>query len=125
MLFALLFFLLAAHALMDFALQTEMIAACKCRGSDHPVAKAVPWYYWLTAHAFLHGAAVGVVIRWFGFEWYAVAILATSETAIHWLIDYGKCQNWFNIHADQAFHVACKILWWGLIAGGAVGAWTP
>jgi hypothetical protein len=122
MLFALLFFLLASHALMDYALQSETIAYCKCKGSDHPAAKAVPWYYWLTTHAFLHGAAVGVVIRWFGFEWTVVAILAVSETVIHWLIDYGKCRNWFNIHADQAFHIACKLLWWGLIAGGALSS---
>lgn len=57
MLFALLFFLLAAHALMDYALQSGTIAACKCRGSDHPVARTVPWYYWLVAHAVLHGTA--------------------------------------------------------------------
>ena len=56
---ALLFFLVAAHALMDYALQSETIATCKCRGCDSPVAKNVPWYYWLTAHTLLHGAAVG------------------------------------------------------------------
>jgi hypothetical protein len=119
--FALLFFLIAAHFLMDYALQTEMIATCKCRDSEQPLAKAVPWYHWLTAHAVLHGAAVGVVIRWFEYDWTVVATLAMCETVIHWIIDYGKCQNWFNIHADQAFHFVCKILWWGLIAVGAFG----
>jgi hypothetical protein len=118
--FALLFFLLATHALMDFALQTEMIALCKCRGNDHPVGKAVPWYYWLTAHAWLHGAAVGVVVRWFGFDWNVVFGIAMAETAIHWFIDYGKCAQWYGIHLDQLFHVACKFLWCALLASGLV-----
>ncbi len=121
MLFALLFFLLAAHALMDYALQTETIATCKCRDCDNPIAKSVPWYYWLTAHAMLHGAAVGAVIRWFGAEWSnwdTVAAFAVAETVLHWLIDYGKCEKWYGIHADQGLHVACKVLWFGLIAAG-------
>lgn len=116
MLFALLFFLLAAHALMDFALQTETIATCKCRDTDNPVAKSVPWYYWLSAHAVLHGAAVGAVARWFGFGWNPVAALAAAETVIHWLIDYGKCEKWYGIHVDQGLHVACKVLWFALVA---------
>jgi hypothetical protein len=122
MLLALLFFLLAAHALMDFALQGGTMAACKCRGCAEPVAKAVPWFYWLTAHALLHGAAVAAVVRWFGFDWNSAAILGIAETAIHWLIDHGKCAKWYGIHADQGLHLACKLLWWGLVAGGAFAA---
>ena len=38
MLLALVFFLLAAHALMDYSLQSETMAGCKCRGCDNPVA---------------------------------------------------------------------------------------
>jgi hypothetical protein len=120
MLAALLFFLIAAHALADYALQTDTIATCKCRDSDNPVAKIVPWYYWLTAHAFLHGAAVGFVIRWFGFDWNTVAAFAVAETAIHWFVDFGKCGKWYGIHADQGLHIACKLLWFGLIASGIV-----
>ena len=113
---ALLFFLLAAHALMDYALQTETIATCKCRGHDSPVAKSVPWYYWLTAHAVLHGAAVGLVFRWFGYGWNPVSVVMVAEAAVHWVIDYGKCEKWYGIHADQALHVGCKLLWFGLAA---------
>jgi hypothetical protein len=120
MLFALLFFLLAAHALMDYALQSETMATCKCHGCDHPVAKNVPWYYWLTGHALLHGAAVGVVIRWFGFDWNIAAGFAIAETMTHWLIDHAKCRKLYGIHIDQTLHIACKLLWWGLIAGGIV-----
>lgn len=120
MLVALLFFLLVVHALMDYALQNETMAVCKCRGCDHPVAKSVPWFYWLTAHAALHGAGVGVVVRWFGYDWGIVVALALAETSIHWAIDYGKCVKWYSIHVDQALHVACKLLWWGLLASGAL-----
>lgn len=120
MLFALLFFLLAAHALMDYALQTETIATCKCRDTDNPVAKTVPWYYWLTAHAVLHGAAVGAVVRWFGFRWESVAVLALAEAVVHWLIDYAKCEKWFGIDVDQSLHVACKLLWFALIVAEVV-----
>src|SRR5688572_13122369 len=102
MLFALAFFLVATHALMDYALQSDAIATCKWRKCDSPVAKSVPWYYWLTAHAVLHGAAVGAVVRWFGFGWDAVAVLAVAETVAHWLIDFGKCEKWYEIGLDQA-----------------------
>jgi len=115
----LLFFLLAAHALMDYALQNESMAVCKCRGTDHPLATSVPWFYWLTAHAILHGAAVGVVVRWCGFDWTVATGFAVAETAVHWLIDHGKCQKWYGIHVDQGLHVACKLLWWGLLVSGA------
>jgi len=116
MLFALLFFLLATHSLMDFALQSDAIATCKCRNSTNPVAKFVPWYYWLTAHAVLHGAAVGVVVRWFGFSWDAVAVLAYSEAIIHWWTDFGKCSKWYGIHFDQSVHVVCRLTWFTLLA---------
>lgn len=116
----LLFFLLAGHALMDYSLQNETMATCKCRSGDHPVAKSVPWYYWLTAHAVLHGAAVGVVVRWTGFGWDVATGLALAETVAHWFIDYGKCQKWYGIHLDQALHVGCKLLWWSLIVSGTI-----
>jgi len=113
-----LFFLMAGHALMDFALQTEAIATCKCRRANHPLQRAVPWYYWLTAHAFLHGMAVGAIVRWFGYDWQVAVGFAIAETVVHWFIDLAKCERKFNIHVDQALHVLCKVLWWGLLAAG-------
>jgi hypothetical protein len=65
---------------------------------------------------------VGVVIRWCGFDWPIVVGFALAETVVHWLIDLGKCEKWYGIHTDQALHVACKLLWWGLIAGQVVVA---
>jgi hypothetical protein len=115
-----LFFLLAGHALMDYALQTDPMAVCKCRRTDHPLQKTVPWFYWLTAHAFLHGAAVGLIVIGFTGNRELGVALATAETVVHWLIDFGKCEKLYGIHVDQGLHIACKIAWWGLIAGQVV-----
>jgi hypothetical protein len=117
MLFALLFFLLAAHGLMDYSLQNDSMAVCKCRKSTAPLAASVKWYYWLTSHAMIHGAAVGVIFRWVGFDWNVVAELATAESVVHWAIDYGKCEKWYSLHIDQALHIVCKFAWWTLAAG--------
>jgi len=116
-----LFFLLAGHALMDFSLQTDSMAACKCRRSANPLERAVPWYYWLTAHAFLHGAVVGLVVRMGTDNWNLIVGFAVAETVIHWVIDFAKCERLFSIHVDQGMHVLCKVAWWALLAGQVVG----
>jgi len=117
-----LFFLLAGHALMDYALQGDAMAACKCRRSTHPAAQSVPWYYWLTAHALLHGAAVGVLVQWGYNNWNLALGFAVAESIAHWLIDFGKCEKMYSIHIDQALHVLCKVAWWALLAGDLVSA---
>jgi hypothetical protein len=114
MLFALLFFLIAAHALMDYSLQNDAMAVCKCRKSGNPLAASVPWYYWLTSHALLHGSAVGIVFHWMGFDWSVVAVIATAEAVIHWFVDFGKCEKLYSLHVDQTIHILCKLAWWML-----------
>jgi hypothetical protein len=116
-----LFFLLAGHALMDYSLQGDAMAACKCRRSTHPVAQSVPWYYWLTAHALLHGAAVGALVFWGYNDWNLAVGFAIAETALHWLIDFGKCERLYGIHMDQGLHVLCKVAWWALLSSQVVG----
>ncbi len=120
----LLFFLIAAHWLMDFALQPDPMAVCKCRRANHPLKAVVPWYYWLTSHAFVHGGTVGVVVRWCGFDWNVAVALALAETVIHWVVDFGKCENWYGLAADQAMHIVCKIVWWLLLINGFL-SWIP
>ena len=119
-LFFLILFFLAGHALMDFALQGDAMASCKCRKANHPLQKAVPWYYWLSAHAILHGAAVGAIIRWANFDLNTVAFYATLETLVHWLIDVAKCEGHTNIHQDQALHILCKLVWALMLVNGIV-----
>jgi hypothetical protein len=115
-----LFYLLAGHALMDYSLQNDAMASCKCRKSTHPAQLAVPWYYWLTAHALLHGAAVAAVVRLHTGSDHLGLVFGIAETVVHWLIDLGKCERLYSIHTDQMLHVACKVLWWAAIAWGIV-----
>jgi hypothetical protein len=107
------FALLVGHAVMDYALQAGPMAVEKCRHSTTDLQKAVPWYYWLSAHTLGHGGAVFLVT--------GSLSLGVLETVIHWLIDFGKCEGWFGIHVDQALHVGCKVLWCVLIANGVAG----
>jgi Protein of unknown function (DUF3307) len=106
------FALLVGHAIADFPLQAGPMATEKCRHSTSPLQTAVPWYYWLTAHAVIHG----------GFVYWLTGSLTLGllETVIHWFIDFGKCEKWFGIHVDQGLHVACKVLWCVLIAQGTL-----
>ncbi len=99
----LVFWLLVAHFVADYPLQGDTTAREKNRHARTPLQQHVPWYYWLTAHALMHGGAVALVT--------GSAALGAAETLAHWLIDFGKCERWFSIHVDQALHLACKALW--------------
>ena len=102
--------LIFGHALADFVLQSETMAKGKNRNRKvdpsviPPGQKFQPsWFYWLTAHAATHGAAVYIVT--------GSLTLALLETGFHWLIDFGKCESWYGIHTDQAAHISCKLFW--------------
>lgn len=111
------FALLVGHAIADFPLQAGPMAAEKCRHSTSALQRAVPWFYWLSAHALVHGGFVyGITGSLF---------LGLLETVVHWLIDFAKCENWFGIHVDQALHVGCKAVWCVLIAYGIPGQIDP
>lgn len=102
----LLFALIIGHALCDYPLQGDPMAIGKNR---HIPPRNVPpgqkvctiWPYWLTAHALIHAGAVWLIT---GNVWCALA-----ELILHWWIDFAKCENWTNIHADQALHIVCKV----------------
>jgi hypothetical protein len=97
--------LIVGHAIMDFWAQSDALAQLKNRNIANtrgPGAAGI-WPYALTSHSLHHGAAVAIVT---GSVWLGVA-----ETVSHWAIDFGKCENWYGIHVDQAAHVACKIAW--------------
>ena len=103
-----LFYLIAGHALADFSLQSDAMAKGKNRHrktEPPPGATYTPcWPYWLTAHALIHGATVAVIT--------GSVHLGIAETIAHWCIDFGKCENWYGIHIDQALHFLCKATWW-------------
>lgn len=95
--------LLVGHAVADYPLQGEAMATEKDRHSKTPLQIYVPWFYWLSAHALIHGGVVALVTQsiWLG----------VAETLVHWFLDFIKCEGWTNIHQDQALHVACKGVW--------------
>jgi hypothetical protein len=98
-----LFYLLVAHALLDFPLQGDAVAINKNPNANTALQKHVPWYYWMGSHALIHGGGVALVT---GSIW-----LGLAETTCHFLIDYGKCNQKYSIHGDQILHVVCKVIW--------------
>jgi len=95
-----------AHALADFALQSDAMAKGKNR---HKKPDYIPegqkytpcWPYWLTAHALISGGAVYLVTG--SLMW------GITETVLHWGIDFCKCENWTSPHLDQWFHFVCRL----------------
>ena len=105
--------LIVGHAVADYWMQSDALAKMKNRNRDASafappgqVVQAV-WPYALTAHALMHGAVVWTIT---GSMW-----LGLAETVAHWLIDFGKCENWYGMHTDQAMHIGCKAAWMAFV----------
>lgn len=107
--------LLIGHAFADFVFQSGDMAKGKNRNRP-PVGippgqkRQTIWPYWLTSHAAIHATAVYFVT--------GSVLLASAEFFAHWMIDFGKCENWYGIHADQSLHFCCKVMWWGYLQIG-------
>lgn len=115
------FFFLAGHALADYPFQSGPMATCKCRKAALPLQKDCPWYYWMAAHALIHGGMVGVIIKWYGgYSEFAAIALGIAETVIHFAIDCGKCEKWYGMAVDQSLHVLCKAVWCLLLIRGII-----
>jgi len=100
--------LLMGHALADFALQSDAMAKGKNRHRkpDYIPPGQTPqpaWIYWLSAHGLIHGMVVWLIT---GSIYFGIA-----EAICHAMIDFGKCENWYGIHLDQAAHLLCKVVW--------------
>lgn len=98
-----LWWLVVAHFAMDFPLQGDTVAVQKNRHTDNDLAKAVPWYYWMVAHALMQGAPVALITGEIG--------LGLCEAVAHFGIDVLKCDRRISIHADQGIHLAFKVVW--------------
>lgn len=98
--------LIMGHAVADFALQSDAMAKGKNR---HISPIFVPpgqklqicWPYWLAAHGLVHGAMVTFIT--------GNVRLGLLEALCHVVVDFGKCENVYGIHVDQAFHVLFKV----------------
>lgn len=119
---SLLCLLIVGHALADYPLQGDFLARAKNHTAPIP---GVPWIHGLFWHSVIHGGAVGLIT--------GSVLLGVLETLVHMGIDHAKCAGWFGesadpavidyfqrraFHIDQALHVACKVLWVVLYAGG-------
>ena len=62
------------------------------------------WFYWMSAHALIHGGVIALVFPEF---WY----LGLIEVIIHFIIDFMKCQNKLNPHQDQLLHFVFRIMY--------------
>lgn len=119
-----LFALLIAHAICDFALQGEFVAKAKNRHADlssifgnQPVPRGL-WTNALSAHCLIHAGGVWFVTG-------SVA-LAAIEFVVHCIIDFVKCEGWISFAADQILHRVCKVFYVTLLYfGPAFLTWTP
>jgi len=115
--------LIFAHWVADFALQSNTMATRKnWKNTDADRIKwnekypNIPyistWRYYLVAHGFIHGA---IIYLFTGFIY-----IALIESFLHIIIDYIKTSGITNIHQDQWFHLACKLLyvWIFILSGG-------
>lgn len=97
--------LLIGHAVADYALQSDWMAKAKNRHhkTEPPPGQTYQpcWFWVLSAHAFIHGGAVYVVT---GSPW-----LAMLEIAVHWMIDFWKCEGAYGINVDQTLHIVTKL----------------
>lgn len=112
----LIFLLLCGHAVGDFALQNEFIAANKSRLArerftpEQRQSMETIWPWLLSAHAMHHGLIVYFITQNF---W-----ICFLETVAHTMIDFGKGERWYSFHTDQYLHVLTKIFWALLIKNG-------
>lgn len=108
----LLLLLLMAHFLGDFGLQSDRMAREKCPGQG----VILGWGWWITSHAAIHGLLVALLC---GYAW-----LGAAEWLLHFLIDYGKCRQRWNLAIDQALHLICKLAWVLILASrDAIPSW--
>lgn len=98
----LLAMLAMGHFVGDFVLQHDRMAVEKCPGDDVTLA----WSWWLTSHSACHG----LLVAWIT----GIPLLGLGEWIVHWLIDYAKCHNCFDLKVDQTLHLLSKVVWCGL-----------
>lgn len=99
--------LVVAHAMADYPLQGDYLAARKnpwlvrtlsARNDDHS-----PWWWAMTMHCSIHG----------GFVWFVTGVwwLGLIEVIAHFFIDYAKCRGLFTASQDQGAHIGCKVFY--------------
>jgi hypothetical protein len=106
MFWSVLWMLLVGHAVADYPLQSDSMAIGKNKRLNLAY-REVPWYYWMASHALVHGGAVTIMT--------GSVYLGFAECLLHFVIDVLKCEKITTIHIDQFLHVACKVVWAGVV----------
>lgn len=105
----LLFWLIAGHALADYALQNQYMADAKSPRTSQGVGI---WKWVLFMHAMIHGAMVAYATGYI--------FIGILEVAAHFWIDHlkstGRLGEGPKAHIrDQALHIGCKVIWAGMV----------
>ena len=100
-----IFWLLVAHFLADYPLQSPEMGKFKNKKNkplppDKDAKQVSVWFAYLTSHAFVHAGLSALVIGFpFGF---LIGIL-------HWIQDYFKCKWQYSPNLDQIIHIGILI----------------
>jgi len=105
------FLLMVAHAVADFALQSDTMSKGKNRNKKPDYIPAgqkycACWPYWLGAHSLIAGGAVYAVT--------GLLSLGIFETVAHWIIDFLRCENLTTPHRDQFDHIVLRVCYAGI-----------
>lgn len=95
-----LIYLLCGHYLADFGLQNDFTAKFKAPGS------APFWFHVLISHCAIQALPVLLITG----MWQ----LAVAEFVSHFAIDFLKCKGILSFNEDQALHIFCKLVWFGV-----------
>ncbi|MFK5596500.1 DUF3307 domain-containing protein [Methylobacterium sp. HMF5984] len=101
-----LLWMLVGHALADYPLQGDWLSKAKNQTLSLVPGEAI-WPGALRSHAAIHAGAVKLATG----SW----VLAGCEFAAHTAIDHTKCAGRLSYNTDQALHVVCKLIWFGLL----------
>jgi ABC-type nitrate/sulfonate/bicarbonate transport system permease component len=101
-----IFWLLFAHFLADYPLQTPEMGKYKNKKNqpelpDKDAKRVSVWFAYLTSHAFVHAGLSALVIGVPG------GILIGL---FHWIQDYLKCKIQYSPNLDQAIHIFIIVL---------------
>lgn len=108
----LLWWLLCAHALTDYVLQTDMMANRKQvkvgpRWDYLKTDPYGPWWWWMLAHGMVNGLGVLYVTQ--------SVPLSVGEVLVHCTLDILKSLGYLTTNQDQVGHLASKG-WWAWLA---------
>lgn len=100
-------YLIAAHFLLDYALQGDWMSKAKNPSLELVTGEKI-WPLALLGHAWLHATAVLLIT--------GSGLLYLLELIIHSITDYAKCSGRFGYNVDQYIHLSCKAAYGVIIA---------